>query len=1613
MIFKNFIKLKPLIIFLFIFFAFNFLVYAGEFKLIPYDGEDGDNYGYAVDIYEDYAIVGAQYDDDKGSNSGAAYIYKKNADGIWDLQIKIVPDELDANDNFGRSVSIYGDYAVIGAFNDDDKTTNAGAVYVYKNNSGTWIKDAKLIPDNGQSSDNFRYSVSIHGNYIIVGSRYFDYNSLSNSGSAYIFKKEGDKWIKKTQLNHSSLKASDYFGESVAISSNYAIIGAFSHAVSQEDQGAAYIFKRTNETWSYVDKLYNNNNPNSSDYFGYAVAITDNYAIVGERYDDDKGSNTGSAYIYKRNENTWTLQKKLYANNANTSDYFGSAVDISDDYAIVGVIYRDNAIVSDSGSIFIYQNNGTNWDLINEFFTPDNSSSNYFGCAVAISNDYIISGAYKKDSIGAAYIEGPLPYLNLPYENNYLNIDYLDKIFTIAGFIRDTQGYPIPYVKITFTNGGGTATTNSKGYYSHDLFRGYQGIASPSGNGYKYHERAKVYSFLNQNYTDQNYTAFKFTVSGYIYDELSMPLKEVTLFLSNGIKVFTNKDGFFTVDVDYLWDGKIWPEKSGYAFEPVHYEYLRIDENKTDQIFKGLETKYSISGNILDKENKPVQGVKIYFNDENSFVETDSNGNYSFKVDYLASVDITPEKAGYIFYDKKISLDNVSDDLQNQNFTAELINFIIKGKIIDKTTKTPIDKVTVTLNENNVSKEITTDSSGEYQYESNYGKAFTISVGKEGYLFDQSSKAYSSVTSNIIDEIFYGKKKQVKISGYIRDSSGNNISGVKINFKNGHGSTTSTNGYYEYLVNYGSIVDTELFKSGYKFDPETKHYDSAEYDIVQDYVAVLNADSKSILITPDIQKVSYTKGTVAFDILVNPSDLKFTIAPNENWLTAAQSLNNLIVKFEENVDIEERSAKISIYGAGIENMPKDLTIIQSGKPAPPPTCIPDWQTNSNFNPDFYKYFQNITAIILDDHDKKLESDSDMLAAFSGNELRGVAKPVETSIGKRYFLPIYSNDFEGEEITFKHFDSINCRVNQNIKYPIYFKAYNDLGNIIEPLTFIVSDYYIRLELHKYWNWISFNITNTDMNINSVLKSIGDKGLIISTKGGELPYAQYNPDDGRWYPDQYEIDNKKMYLIKMKDSAILEYSGSAIDLKSTPINLVKGWNWVSYLPSYELEINTALSTIKDNINSISSQRGFSVNHDSVLYGILSTLIPNKGYMINMNYEDILYYPETSSSFKRKKSRKSLIKSSDSNEFDSSAYEFQATITCAIILDNETIGDEGDYLSAFVNNGIRGIAKPVYTPEGVRFFLQVWSNEKLTKEIIRFKYFKALENKLFEPGYEIEFSPNMAIGDINNPYEIKLGDITPPGWDFNASEFEFFGNIIASVSHGNDYTINNEDMLGVFVGGDCRGYVTPSETSQGKRFFLQAWSNTENEEMSYKYYSFADNKEYDLDSSFTFNNKMEKGCIDEPENLAINTYSCTEKDELITSLNTEIKSLNTSINEKKGEISDLNTRINSLNNTISNMYTEEERDQAVAQAVKEAENKCIETYSSYSLNLNPGWFLISGITGKDSIPISDPEDAIEIIYQFKDGKYSKVTMFKSGMGYWIKIKKSCKLDVKAILE
>jgi hypothetical protein len=309
-------------------------------RKLPADSVVGDIFGHSVGIDGDTSIVGAPYDDDKGDFSGSAYLFNVIAGS---QHAKLTASDGSTGDRFGWSVGISGGTAIIGAPSDDNNNGATGSAYLFDVATGSEL--AKLTPSDGAAQE-FGGSVDISGNTAIVGAP-LDRDNGEQSGSAYLFDIATGAELAKLTPNDGA--ALDLFGWSVGISGDTAIVGACYDDGEHSRSGSAYLFDIRSGT--QLAKLTASDGA-TGDRFGWSVDISGDRAVVGAPHEGagEYGvTDTGSAYLF---DATTGMQLAKLIPNVRTVDQFGVSVGISSNSVIVGA--SSSSIDYPVGSVHVF-----------------------------------------------------------------------------------------------------------------------------------------------------------------------------------------------------------------------------------------------------------------------------------------------------------------------------------------------------------------------------------------------------------------------------------------------------------------------------------------------------------------------------------------------------------------------------------------------------------------------------------------------------------------------------------------------------------------------------------------------------------------------------------------------------------------------------------------------------------------------------------------------------------------------------------------------------------------------------------------------------------------------------------------------------------------------------------------------------------------------------------------------------------------------------------------------------------------------------------------------------------------------------------------------------------
>jgi len=382
------------------------------YRINASDGAASDAFGVACALNNtgDYALIGANSDDDKGTDSGSAYVFVRSG-GVWTQQQKLYASDAAAGDNFGVSVGLNSDatIALIGAHTDNDTATGSGSVYYFTRSGTTWTQVSKLHASDAAAGDNFGHGLAINstGEHALIGALADD-DTVADSGSVYYFTRSGNVWTQIAKLHASDAANGDSFGATMALNADGTIglIGAYADDDTATDSGSVYHFTRSGTTWTQTGKIHAPD-PAAADQFGRSVAMNTagDLAFIGAQWDDDKATDSGSIYVFNLINGAWVYVDKLLSPDGVASDTFGRSCSLTGDgtIAIIGANAKD-LTYTDQGAVYFYRLPPFIWPNAEKgkIYASDFAANDAFGTSVALSaaSDYALVGAYADDDKG-------------------------------------------------------------------------------------------------------------------------------------------------------------------------------------------------------------------------------------------------------------------------------------------------------------------------------------------------------------------------------------------------------------------------------------------------------------------------------------------------------------------------------------------------------------------------------------------------------------------------------------------------------------------------------------------------------------------------------------------------------------------------------------------------------------------------------------------------------------------------------------------------------------------------------------------------------------------------------------------------------------------------------------------------------------------------------------------------------------------------------------------------------------------------------------------------------------------------------------------------------------
>jgi len=330
-------------------------LWSQEAKLIATDKVSNDFFGTSVSISGARAVIGATGQDASANGAGAAYVFTRTGT-TWAQEAKLLASDGASNNGMGRSVSTTGDRIAVGSPGaKGGNVNNAGQVYIYTRAiNGTWSQEAILNASDRSVADGLGISVSLSGDSVIAGA---SLKGNTNVGGAYVWLRAANgTWSEQAILVPSVTGSDDQFGSSVSLSGDRALVGApLRNQTVFTDTGMVFAFTRSGTVWAQ-EAVIIPLDTSISGFFGSSVSISGNRAIIGSPGATVNSVARGAAYVFLRNgAGAWSQEVKFTGSDSAAADSFGTSVSISGVNAIVGASGNDPSAASNAGAAYAFQ----------------------------------------------------------------------------------------------------------------------------------------------------------------------------------------------------------------------------------------------------------------------------------------------------------------------------------------------------------------------------------------------------------------------------------------------------------------------------------------------------------------------------------------------------------------------------------------------------------------------------------------------------------------------------------------------------------------------------------------------------------------------------------------------------------------------------------------------------------------------------------------------------------------------------------------------------------------------------------------------------------------------------------------------------------------------------------------------------------------------------------------------------------------------------------------------------------------------------------------------------------------------------------------------------------
>ncbi len=342
-------------------------------------------FGVELAMSGDTLAISAPFDDERGVDTGAVYIYIRQ-NNLWTQQAKLFASVPKSNSRFGSSIDLEGNTLVVGAPSEHSSANYAGAAYVFVREGTSWSQQARFVLGSTDFNAHLGSAIDLDGETLAVGSD-------QGKGTIHFFNRSGAQWTEAPRISYEGWLG-DQFGSSIKLKDGLLVVGAAGYSA---EAGAVFIYVRTATGWQRQQTIYGQHEHAD---FGRSLALLGDTLVVGAPRHFANGQSGGATYIFRRGSTGWSQEAFLLVPGLQFNDQFGIALALNDSMLVIGALGKapKGWCCGPVGLAYVYTKQTTGWQQQMILQRPMFTEVDHFGSAIALENGVLAISAPSADS---------------------------------------------------------------------------------------------------------------------------------------------------------------------------------------------------------------------------------------------------------------------------------------------------------------------------------------------------------------------------------------------------------------------------------------------------------------------------------------------------------------------------------------------------------------------------------------------------------------------------------------------------------------------------------------------------------------------------------------------------------------------------------------------------------------------------------------------------------------------------------------------------------------------------------------------------------------------------------------------------------------------------------------------------------------------------------------------------------------------------------------------------------------------------------------------------------------------------------------------------------------